>query len=206
MVTRSRPFYFQLVSDQGIKFPPGTKNCFCVSKIYCNRKKKKNAQSYKWIIHYYRLKHIWRFGLLQCIMCVYGNNTQGPTKTKHCYLKICQGLFFLCVHMCVQKTDWLIQKQEMLEILQTQLWPYRKKERKTFPASDSGKLLFLSENIDRAVMSRCRGLIMCLYTGSFKECLWVIAVPLINMAATHSIRLAISCTSAKVMYYFLRVI
>lgn len=92
-------------------------------------------------------------------------------------------------------------KQELGEILQTQLWPHQNIATIWFR-----KLLFLPENIDWQSWAGAGGPIMCLYTGSFEECLWAIAVLQINMAATHSIRLAISCTDAKVMYYFLRVI
>lgn len=77
---------------------------------------------------------------------------------------------------------------------------------KTFPASDSGNCFFIRRILIASHEQVQGGLIMCLYTESFKEWLWVIAVLLINMAATHSIRLAISYTDAKVMYYFFRAI
>lgn len=56
--------------------------------------------------------------------------------TKHCYWKICQ--VFLC-----RKKRQINSKQEILEILQTQLWPYR-----NISSIWLRKLLSLSENID----------------------------------------------------------
>lgn len=55
-------------------------------------------------------------------------------------------------------------------------------------------------------MDRCPAQILSLYSGSLEECIWVIAAAPINTAAAHSIRPVISCSSANVMYYFLKVV